>query len=102
MVFKIVWTPVGLQSYLAIMDFVEKEWSEREVKEFSNHIEDRIKILSQQPYIGIMRNSTNEFLRSIVLHKRVILVYKVRPIKKQIELSLFWNTYQNPGKLKAI
>lgn len=101
MVFKIVWTPGALQSYLEIMDYLQKQWSEREVKNFAQLVEKRISTLSQQPYLGIKRKKKNEWLRSIVLRKQVLLIYKVRPVKKVIELSLFWNTHQNPQNLKV-
>lgn len=100
MVFKIVWTPKALQSYLRVIKYLEENWSEKQAKDFSHVVEERITTLSQQPNIGISR-SKKDSLRSIVLHKRILLIYKVKPAKQEIELSLFWNTYQNPRKLIA-
>lgn len=39
MVFKIVWTPIGLETYLQVVDYLEKEWSEKEVNNFAKLVE---------------------------------------------------------------
>ena len=37
-----------------------------------------------------------------VRDQRVSLIYRYKPLKKEIDLLLIWNTYQNPKKLRSI
>ena len=101
MVFKIIWTVRALESYVANMQYLESAWTEKEVKNFAALVERKIKLLSQQPELGTSRNKKQFNLRHIVLHKRISLIYRVKPQRSQIERLLFWNTYQNPTKLNA-
>lgn len=100
MVYKVVWTLKAIESYVANMQYLEQAWTEKEIKNFAALVEKKIKILSGQPEIGASRNKKQPHVRHTVLHKRVSLIYRVKPQKKEIELLLFWNTYQNPSRLK--
>ena len=99
MVYKIVWTPKALESYIANMEYFQQVWTEKEVKNFAVIVEKKIALLSQQPYIGTPRSKADLHIRHTVLHKRVSLIYRIKTQKEQIELLLFWNTYQHPSRL---
>lgn len=101
MVYQVIWTLKALESYVANMKYLERAWTEKEVKNFAALVEKKIKMLSGQPEIGSSRNKRQPHIRQTVVHKRVLLIYRVKPKKKEIELLLFWNTYQNPSKLKV-
>lgn len=91
----------ALDTYLDNMWYLETMWSEKEIKQFALLTEQKIISISHNPGIGSSRNKKNKNIRHTVLHKRVSLIYRVNNRKKQIELLLFWNTWQNPSKLKA-
>jgi plasmid stabilization system protein ParE len=101
MVYKVNWTLKALESYISNIKYLESAWTEKEVKNFAALVEKKINLLSRQPEIGTSRNKKQVNIRHTVLHKRVSLIYRVKPQKKEIELLLFWNTYQHPSKLKA-
>jgi plasmid stabilization system protein ParE len=101
MVYKIVWTLKALQTYAGIMEYLEKKWTTKEVKNFALTIEKKLLVLTNQPNIGSPKNKKQHNIRHTVLHKRVILIYRINTRKKEIELLRFWNTYQNPARLKA-
>jgi plasmid stabilization system protein ParE len=101
MVFKIAWTPKALQTYVDNMQYLRTAWTEKEVKNFALTVEKKLSTLSKQPGIGAPRNKRHQNIRHTVLHKRVSLIYRINKSKGQIELLRFWNTYQNPVKLKA-
>lgn len=83
------------------MKYLEQAWTEKEIKSFAAVVERKLAILSGQPEIGTSRNKKQPHIRHAVLHKRVSLIYRVKPHKKEIELLLFWDTYQNPSRLKV-
>lgn len=101
MVFEVVWTQKAVKSYIANIQYLEKFWSEKESDNFKLLTDNTIKLLKNHPEIGISRTkgSENE-VRSLVIHKRVILIYHIHFEKNRIELLLFWNTYQHPARLK--
>lgn len=100
MVYQIVWTPKALESYLNNIEYLEQNWTSKEVTKFVNRVEKKILLLSVQPYIGASRSKKRPNLKFTLLHKRIILIYLVKPNLKRVELLLFWNTYQNPAKLR--
>jgi plasmid stabilization system protein ParE len=101
MVYKVVWTPEALQTYLQIISYLEQEWTEREIKNFASGVEDKIGLLKKLPGIGSPFDKKRK-LRKTLVHKQVQLYYRVRPQKRQVELVSFWNTYQNPNKLRRL
>jgi plasmid stabilization system protein ParE len=101
MVYQVVWTPKALESYVGNMKYLEERWTEKEVKQFISLVEKKIKLLSGQPGIGTSKNKKQLHIRHTVLHKRISLIYRVKPQKKEVELLHFWNTYQHPLKLKS-
>ena len=101
MVYKIIWTLKALRTYENNMGYLEKVWTEKEAKQFALLVEKKLILLCKHPNIGIPRNKKQATLRYTILHKRVSLIYRVKPQKKEIELIHFWNTYQNPARLKT-
>ena len=101
MAFKIVWSPDALTSYLSIITYLEKNWTEREIRNFVRHIEDKIQLLKTFPYIGSPFDKKKQ-LRKTLVHEKVQLYYRVRLRKKQVELVLFRNIYLNPDSLKKL
>ena len=83
------------------MDYLAKKWTVREVKNFALTVEKKLLLLTKQPLIGSSKNYKQQNIRHTVLHKRVSLIYRINNRKKEIELLRFWNTYQNPARLKA-
>jgi plasmid stabilization system protein ParE len=101
MVYKVSWTAKALESYISNIKYLESKWTEREIKKFIIAVEKKIKNLSSQPGIGSSRNKKQRNIRHSVIHKRVSLIYRYKPVKKEVELLRFWNTYQNPKRLKV-
>ena len=99
MVCKISWTPRAWKTYCANIEYLEKQWTEKEITAFVLAADKRIDNLAKQPEIGTPRNKKYPNIRHTVIHKRIVLIYKYKPVKEEIELLVFWNTYQHPRKL---
>ena len=85
---QINWTSRAWISFEANIEYLQKEWT---VKEVSNFVAS----------IDKSRNKKYPHIRFVVIHKRLALIYKYKPLKNEIDLLIFWNTYRNPGKLKV-
>jgi plasmid stabilization system protein ParE len=100
MVFEINWTERSVVSYGENIDYLRKEWSENEVQTFADEIIKRLETLAAQPYIGMAKSDKESNIRQIVINKRIVLIYQIKPLKQRIDLLRFWNTYRNPQRLK--
>lgn len=99
MVCKITWSLLALKTYISNVQYLEKEWTNKEVKKFIDAVQRRLAILFFQPQTGRL-TSKRLHVRQTVIHKRVLLIYRFKPLKREIELIRFLNTYQNPKRLK--
>jgi plasmid stabilization system protein ParE len=88
-------------TYEANIDYLTKAWTAKEISNFVMLVDKRLANLSKQPRIGNPRNKRYPNIRATLVHKRVLLIYKHKPLKNEIDLLAFWNTYQNPRKLKV-
>jgi plasmid stabilization system protein ParE len=99
MVFKIIWTPTALNSYLEIMYFLEKNWTAKEINTLARNVDDKIKLLKTFSRIGSPFNKRKN-LRKTLVHDHIQLYYKIAHTEQQIILIQFWDTKRNPKKLK--
>jgi len=98
MVQKIVWLPTAQFTYIETLKYLEEEFSEKEIEKFVDRILQKIMLLRSFPTIGNSCNKPNIY--KTVVHKKVLLFYQYKPVKNEILLLGFWNTMQDPGKLK--
>jgi plasmid stabilization system protein ParE len=97
MVHEIVWSKQALHPYLDNIDYLQTDWTEKEVNKFVNATNEILKLIVLQPNIGRL-TSKRAFLRKILAAKRTILIYRFKPNGKLIELVQFFNTWQHPNK----
>ena|SRR6266571_322324 len=98
---KINWTNRAWRTYKTNIDYLEKTWSAKEISNFVLSVDKKLANLSKHPGIGNPRNKKYPNIRSTLVHKRILLVYKHKLLNNEIDLLVFWNTYQSPRKLKV-
>jgi plasmid stabilization system protein ParE len=98
---KINWTGRAWLTYNTNIGYLEQAWTAKEMSNFVLLVDKRLANLSKNPRIGNPRNKKYPNIRCTLVHKRVLLIYKHKPSKNEIDLLVFWNTYQNPRKLKV-
>ena len=94
--------PNAIHSYIKNVDYLKENWTDKEVEKFINLVEKKVYNLSSHPQLGVSRNKKYPNIRFTLIHKRVALIYRYKPSVNEIELLVFWNTSQNPRKLKSI
>lgn len=97
---KINWTLRAWKTYEANLKYLQETWAQRELNNFIALTDRQILQLARFPQKGRSRSKRHQNIRCVVLHKRVLLIYKYKPLKNEIDLLVFWNTWQNPKKLK--
>lgn len=96
---KVSWTPTARVTYFSVIAYLEEAWTKREIQNFVDETEKVISQIIADPHMfEESRKKTNVRKGFITKHKT--LYYRVKPVKKEIEIITFWNNKQNPGKLK--
>jgi plasmid stabilization system protein ParE len=94
---KIIWTNVAKSDYWKNIEYLESEWTLQDVYNFIDKTDALIELLTKQNLIFKSTNYENVF--QIPVTKQITLYYKILD-NDDIELLRFWNTYQNPKRLK--
>jgi plasmid stabilization system protein ParE len=97
--YQALWTDTAKQTINKIVGYLRKEWTEKEVDAFLDEVDRTVNAIEIYP--KLFRQSTKrKNIHLALISKHTILVYQIRPNKKQIALLLFWGTRQSPKKLK--
>ena len=99
MVYKIIWSPLAIRSYVSNIEYLETAWTKNETVKFVSAVENKISLLKIHPKVGKL-TAKRLNLRQTAIHKRIILIYRIKPLKNEVELVRFFNTYQSPRRLK--
>ncbi len=99
MAIEINWSDEAIETFEENINYLESEWSEKEVTKFilqTTHIIERLKRFPLSYPPGLK----NKKYRRARLNKYIALFYHYHKTKSQITLLTFWNVKQHPGKLK--
>jgi plasmid stabilization system protein ParE len=91
------WMPRGELTFNKNIEYLEKEWDEKTLKQFLERVGSVLELIQRNPFLYPLYNPAKK-IRKCVIHGRVVLYYRVKG--NSIEILWFWNTYQNPNKLR--
>ena len=97
MAYKIVWTKQAIKGYDKIISYLEENWSEREIVNFISETEQFFETLTLQPEI-LQKSNKHKNLYRGPINRLTILIYKIKPLKKQIVLITIRGARQKPLK----
>ncbi len=92
---KIIWTESAINDVSNNIDYLEKEWTEKEIIRFNKKINEVLSSLLQENVVFKSTKYKNIF--EVVVIKQITLFYEVKA--ENIILLRFWNNYQDPKKL---
>jgi plasmid stabilization system protein ParE len=87
MAFKIVWTRQAIKGYDKIINYLEENWSGTEIENFLIETDQFFELLTHHSEI-LQKTNTHKNLYRGPINRFTMLVYRVKPIKKHIELSV--------------
>jgi plasmid stabilization system protein ParE len=97
MVKEVVWTARASKTYWDVIEYLAVEFGERIAVDFVKTVHDKIELISSNPFL-FRKSSSQRNVFITVIHKRLTLTYRYKPIKKRIELLVFWGTRKNSAK----
>lgn len=96
MVKEIIWSPLALESYQSILEYLHNKFGASTAKKFAEKVNTRINLIATRPKMfRPTKKHRNTYLTS--LQGKVTLIYRNKPYRKQIELVVFWGM-QNQNK----
>jgi plasmid stabilization system protein ParE len=91
---KIIWTPEAEKTFSQVIDYLEANWTKKEIKNFVIQTNTIAQLLSEFPHLG--RYSFEKDSREVLITKHNILIYK--EYGDRIDLIVFFDTRQDPIK----
>lgn len=99
MIYKALWTNRAIKTAGDVVKYLRDEWTEKEVNDFLDKVDSIIEMIEINPKL-FRESSKKSHIHLAIIKRRMLLVYQVRPIKKQVVLLMFWNPKKNPKKIK--
>ena len=95
--YKIEWTDNALSELKLTFEYIENNWTGKELRKLSQEIERTINLISNNPNIFPITESHN--VRKAVV-KKLNTMYHRETIERKIEILSFFSNRQNPNKRK--
>ncbi|MGY6522444.1 MAG: type II toxin-antitoxin system RelE/ParE family toxin [Mongoliitalea sp.] len=97
MALEIVWTKRAEEGYAKIIEYLEANFNEKEVRKFIGQSYHFFELLSQYPEM-LESSKKQKYLRRGPINKYTVLTYRIKPRKKLIELINIRSSRQKPLK----
>jgi plasmid stabilization system protein ParE len=95
--YKILWTDYALKELENTIEYLEENWTEKELKNLAENIEDKLALISKNPYL-FQESEFKKDIRRVIILKYNTLYYRVS--NEQVEIISFFSNRQNPAKKK--
>jgi plasmid stabilization system protein ParE len=94
--YNIFWTDHALHELADTFEYLEREFTHKELKKLSLEIDQVVNLISKNPNLFPISESLE--VRKVVIKKFNTMYYRVNPT--QIEIISFFSNRQNPDKRK--
>jgi|GEM_PF-410486 len=97
--FSIVWTTQAYTSFEKRIEYLAIHFTEKEIKNFRERVKEYLKVLQDEPHIGKKPGKYKNVHMGLII-KPVSVIYRVKTLKKEIELISFIDNRQDPNKFR--
>jgi len=95
MAYQIIWSDEAKDSFQCIIDYLQHQFTEREVARFILAFEAKINLIKISPDSYRKSSHSANVYYTIILRK-TILVYRIKQDTDFVELIHFWDARKNP------
>jgi hypothetical protein len=96
---RINWTTESEKTFSQNLEYLSKEWDAVVLNNFLDRVEESLVLIKSNPKLYPLHRP-NENVHRCVIHERITLYYRIVD-DQTIDLLTFWNTAQDPDKLKV-
>jgi len=97
MAVRLVWTKTAIQGYDRIIKYLEKEWTEKEVRNFIQETFQFFELLKENPNL-LEPTGKHKNLHRGPINRLTILTYRYKPKNQEIVLVNIRETIRKPLK----
>lgn len=94
--YSVIWSPTARLTYYKILEYLDENWTMRELQSFIDRTEEVINHICDNPLLYPYSNESN--IHKCVVVKQISLFYRVK--ENAIELLVFWDNRQDPAKIR--
>jgi plasmid stabilization system protein ParE len=95
--YKLYWSDEAIRNLDLTLDYLEKEWTQKEINKFKIKLSKQLNLIIQNPRL-FPKSAINPRLRRAVLSKQTTIFYELSG--QQINLVYLFNNRQNINKIK--
>jgi plasmid stabilization system protein ParE len=95
----IEWSDEATKTFDDNINYLMKEWSEKEIINFINQTNFKLSNIESNPKI-YKQSEKKRGVRKTNINKNITLFFKYFPSKKKVVLLSFWHNRQDPKKLR--
>ena len=92
---KILWTAFALKELEKTIEYLEENWTEKELRTLAESIEEKLALISQNPNL-FQASDNKKNIRRVVIQTYNTLYYRFE--NEQIEIISFFSNRQNPKR----
>lgn len=92
---KVFWTPKAIESFEYTIEYIQEEWTDKEVKKFVSKVFKTINQIEKNPTMFVGSEQVN--VRKAVVTKHNTIFYRIQT--ERIELLFIWDNRQDPKSL---
>ena len=94
MVKEIIWTPIAIETFDNILEYLAANFGEKSVKDFVQRVDNKLKLIQSRPRM-FRRSAHRPNTYITVIKRKTTLTYRYKKAGNKIELIVFWGM-QNP------
>lgn|SRR5690606_27731233 len=95
--YKILWTDHALTELQNTIEYLEKNWTEKELRNFAHELDHIMELISKNPYLFQTSKEKKDVRRAVILTYNS-LYYRTK--ENVVEILSLFDTRQNPKKKK--
>jgi plasmid stabilization system protein ParE len=95
--YKILWTAFALKELEKTIEYLEENWTEKELRTLAESIEEKLVLISQNPNL-FQASDNKKNIRRVVIQTYNTLYYRFE--NEHIEIISFFSNRQNPKRRK--
>jgi plasmid stabilization system protein ParE len=94
MVKEVIWQNEALKEFEKIKNYLRENFGKKSVENYIRSLDKKILSIQSNPSLYPLTSKRNN-VRKAVMHKRLVIFYKYKPILKEIHILSLWDTRRN-------
>ncbi|MFV0591418.1 MAG: type II toxin-antitoxin system RelE/ParE family toxin [Draconibacterium sp.] len=95
--FKLVWSDEAIQNLKNIIDYLEQNWTKKEIQKFVRLLDKKLQLIASNPFI-FAESTYSAGLRRSVVSKHTSIFYRIT--NQEVRIITLFDNRQNPSNLE--